>query len=1371
MEKGELGRGASMAWRQHRRNMIVELARQGDSDGVRRESDAGKSIHVTDDEGRTPLIRASMKGHKDTVEVVLGLLHASSNMQGNPRVRDSINAKDLYGNTALLVASRGGRPTDRLNYYQIVKMLLEEKDGDGCLVRINEKNKLGSTALMWACEYGHRDLAELLLDHGASIDEKDKYGNTALLGSSMNYFTDVVELLLKRRANVDLKNKEAVLVIPASYLPGHLLEAVVNGEVIIFQPPVGSKPGATVPITSMTRAKDVDLKKTEVIKNNEVELKDNDTALIVASRERNEGVVKLLLDGRANPALLNLEGHTALIESSVHGFEDVTKLLIDGKAQVDQQEDKTGLTALIGACVHGKTGVAKLLLDGKARVDQQEDKKGHTALIGACVHGFTDVAELLLDRGASIDLKDKRGNTALILASGDGNEAVARLLLNKGAEINMQNKAGRTALIMACKKGRKRGGWAEGLEQEKMVKSLSVSRWLSSSRMRNRNKLSEWLAIWRYNWEATVRAAAQTVMVVLLLGRGASVNMKDKDGYTALMWASVNGYKSVVVRGQLLYESVAKQLLNRGASTDEKNKNGHTALMMACMHGHKEVAEALLDRKAQPDVQTEDGRTALMVASEYGHTEVAELLLDRGAYDDRTDVNGCTALMVASEHRNKDVVELLLDRGAQADLEDNEGNTALVWAKEEQKPTLYGRRSGARASNEVEVLLLEYDVDIEFVAGYARMDEDALGRMVANVSVSPDEKPKDIPLAVLSSSVLEIIELAAVASREARYMRSFDSRGADKRETLNAQLQLAVAALLSEIPNPRARVLLENEDGQKALQKAGDMRAKMLFTQPVVQDYVTAKWRKLFDNAPDPGFNSDFIVGWTVVTLFLVLQVVFLLPIVALAPPLDPILRRKFPLAYVVDAPVVKFYLETVSDVAFAVVLTAVPSEALGGYPAAPILLAWVVAGLYWELKSLDVVKILTGNIAEGLRPYVSDPFNLLDTTAMAFTAAAVLTAIDERDNYAVATTLSAPILHAYAVLLLWIRTMRGLLMSHTWFPYISMFFKMLLGDFLKFLVLLVVVIVGFGAAWSKVLGSVDGSASAHACLEDFYTREYGWYSPYMQMLEDAVSGATDGFFECAHEMGVARGAWTLTILFCVVVVLILLNMLIAMMSESFSQIWSQRDVDYTFSTSRRTFSLIEQPPTPPPFCALSLPHAAISTMQKLFERLLGRKVKSPRVLPSPSELSRLSSSSSRRRRSSVTSERAPSPPLSPPESDEETPTEAAPADALPEEVLPEEVLPEEAANVEASTEQATEEVASSESSSPSFSRRRRQEARVVKAFASTATGAREANEVKERAREDKAKAQKRLEQRKEALKERAAAVTKYIKDHEHDDV
>ena len=65
---------------------------------------------------------------------------------------------------------------------------------------------------------------------------------------------------------------------------------------------------------------------------------------------------------------------------------------------------------------------------------------------------------------------------------------------------------------------------------------------------------------------------------------------------------------------------------------------------------------------------------------------------------------------------------------------------------------------------------------------------------------------------------------------------------------------------------------------------------------------------------------------------------------------------------------------------------------------------------------------------------------------------------------------------------------MRGLLMFQTFFPYINMFFRMLLEDFIKFLALLIVVIVGFGAAWTRVLGMEAGSA--HACLEDFHTRE-----------------------------------------------------------------------------------------------------------------------------------------------------------------------------------------------------------------------------------------------------------------------------------------
>ena len=226
---------------------------------------------------------------------------------------------------------------------------------------------------------------------------------------------------------------------------------------------------------------------------------------------------------------------------------------------------------------------------------------------------------------------------------------------------------------------------------------------------------------------------------------------------------------------------------------------------------------------------------------------------------------------------------------------------------------------------------------------------------------------------------------------------------------------------------------------------------------------------------------------------------------------------------------------------------------------------------------------------------------------------------------------------------------MRGLLMFQTFFPYINMFFKMLLGDFLKFLVLLIVVIVGFGAAWTKVLGMEAGSA--HACLEDFHTREYGAFAPYTQMLEDAVSGAADGFFDCAHEMGVPEGAWTITVLFCIVVVLILLNMLIAMMSATFSEIWEDRDVDFIFSKAQRTLDIIDQPPAPPPLCALSLPYGAVS--------LVVGAVKwraSQRVLPSSARSS------------------PPSPPPSP------APAEAAPEDAAPAGAAREEAAPAQAA-------------------------------------------------------------------------------------------
>ena len=137
----------------HSPTRLVELAKHGSTDSVRRASDAGLTAaqvnEIDEATGTTALIKASMKGQDGMVELLLGL-------------GADINKKDKKGNTALLVASRSNYSST----VRVVEMLLEA-EGHGRQVAhhdVDQQNQHGDTALMWACEYGHTQVAELLLD-------------------------------------------------------------------------------------------------------------------------------------------------------------------------------------------------------------------------------------------------------------------------------------------------------------------------------------------------------------------------------------------------------------------------------------------------------------------------------------------------------------------------------------------------------------------------------------------------------------------------------------------------------------------------------------------------------------------------------------------------------------------------------------------------------------------------------------------------------------------------------------------------------------------------------------------------------------------------------------------------------------------------------------------------------------------------------------------------------------------------------------------------------------------------------------------------------------------------------------------------------
>jgi ankyrin repeat protein len=67
--------------------------------------------------------------------------------------------------------------------------------------------------LLTACENGHTDIVELLLDRGSDINVKDEYGNTPLIMASRNGHVDIIQLLLDNGADIEVTDNRGLTAI------------------------------------------------------------------------------------------------------------------------------------------------------------------------------------------------------------------------------------------------------------------------------------------------------------------------------------------------------------------------------------------------------------------------------------------------------------------------------------------------------------------------------------------------------------------------------------------------------------------------------------------------------------------------------------------------------------------------------------------------------------------------------------------------------------------------------------------------------------------------------------------------------------------------------------------------------------------------------------------------------------------------------------------------------------------------------------------------------------------------------------------------------------------------------------------------------
>lgn len=159
-------------------------------------------LNYKDNNGDTPLILATLKGHTEVARVLLTDDHVKNTIR--------INEPGRYGRTALIWAAIWGRE-------EITDLLLEHTDE----VQINIRDEDGNTALMFSVYYEHINIFKQLLLKKAQVNITNKAGDSALTWSAYKKdFTFIYHLSLKRPQ----------LIFNNDYIKEAYLKAVLNGD-------------------------------------------------------------------------------------------------------------------------------------------------------------------------------------------------------------------------------------------------------------------------------------------------------------------------------------------------------------------------------------------------------------------------------------------------------------------------------------------------------------------------------------------------------------------------------------------------------------------------------------------------------------------------------------------------------------------------------------------------------------------------------------------------------------------------------------------------------------------------------------------------------------------------------------------------------------------------------------------------------------------------------------------------------------------------------------------------------------------------------------------------------------------------------------
>jgi ankyrin repeat protein len=357
-------------------------------------------------------------------------------------------------------------------------------------VDVNGKNFTGLTALHWACDKGHYDIVELLLDHGADIEAVTNVKSTPLMSACWCGHVFIVKLLLDRGCAVNavsndretalhwacrregstecvkellahgsdtsIKNKdgktpldmtgknkhrtivEGLLMEHDTPRPEQLFMDSVQGvkESMLSEMSSLKSEVAEYALASTTLEQRLSLKFETLIDRRCKELKDD----IIATVQKDE--TKSITEDKG-AVMSTIDKQQGLRDAAREGRIDDVKLHVKDDAVDVNDNEYDGWTALHWACKYGHHDIAELLLDHGADIEAQTDVNA-TPFIYACYESHLSTVKLLLSRGCAVNAVDTNGTTALHWACWDGSTECVKELLAHGADTSIKNKDGKT---------------------------------------------------------------------------------------------------------------------------------------------------------------------------------------------------------------------------------------------------------------------------------------------------------------------------------------------------------------------------------------------------------------------------------------------------------------------------------------------------------------------------------------------------------------------------------------------------------------------------------------------------------------------------------------------------------------------------------------------------------------------------------------------------------------------------------------------------------------------------------------------------------------------------------------------------------------